>query len=574
VAQKIIKGPVDDNSLNSTNHNFTELYNGKRKANERINNIVDEMSDEAFNKVVNSAKLDWDTMVEKYSDLPSDAEKGVTVGVKEDGKVYRYDGSKWVDIYEINLNPISEVDDRLSSQLAQTDNRINRNPMLPITIPTYDGSNQTTHPDVLYFENGWNGSNYWMVHTPYPYSDEKIENPSIARSTDGVHWTDPVGLKNPIDEPTEQDLLDKAHFSDGVLVMVGETMECWYRYVNRKTDEELFFRRKSTDGVNWSDREIVYNRSNTGVNRMLSPTIIHEDGKYRMWYVGTGLQVFYTESIDGKSNWTKEVEVPIDFIAGEESFRAWHIDVVKEDGLYHLVATTHVPTGDNRKRRLFWAISHDGLSFENGKIILKTSEKGFDNGSVYRCSLVVVDDGYLLYYGSRNTQGMWKVGLVGGETVDTMKGILPYNRFGNFLLDRLIVDYLELIQGDIDELTVSGKLIAPQLITTGIQPTDDYGVKFYGRNVFGPTLDDEAVEPYIKMNSSDNKKKPGAGFKLNEEDSHMIDVVRNSGARGGHLNVGAIILNGDGLYREGALRFNSNTKKHEGFDGTKWNALY
>src|SRR5699024_3775670 len=73
------------------------------------------------NKVVDSARLNWDTMVEKYSDLPSDAETGTTIGVKEDSLVYRYDGSKWVDIYERNLNPISEVDDRLSSQLAQTE---------------------------------------------------------------------------------------------------------------------------------------------------------------------------------------------------------------------------------------------------------------------------------------------------------------------------------------------------------------------------------------------------------------------------------------------------------------------
>src|SRR5699024_9096210 len=133
VAQKIIKNPMDDNSLNSTNHNFTELYSGFRDTNGKINkvekdindrmdNFIDETSDAAFDKVVDSARLNWDTMVEKYSDLPSDAETGTTIGVKEDSLVYRYDGSKWVDIYEINLNPISEVDDRLSSQLADADN--------------------------------------------------------------------------------------------------------------------------------------------------------------------------------------------------------------------------------------------------------------------------------------------------------------------------------------------------------------------------------------------------------------------------------------------------------------------
>src|SRR5699024_7251081 len=135
VAQKIIKNPMDDNSLNSTNHNFTELYSGFRDTNGKINkvekdindrmdNFIDETSDAAFDKVVDSARLNWDTMVEKYSDLPSDAETGTTIGVKEDSLVYRYDGSKWVDIYEINLNPISEVDDRLSSQLAETDDEL------------------------------------------------------------------------------------------------------------------------------------------------------------------------------------------------------------------------------------------------------------------------------------------------------------------------------------------------------------------------------------------------------------------------------------------------------------------
>src|SRR5699024_8683873 len=83
-----------------------------------MDNFIDETSDAAFDKVVDSARLNWDRMVEKYSDLPSDAETGKTIGVKEDSKVYRYNGTDWDDIYEINLNPISEVDDRLSSQLA------------------------------------------------------------------------------------------------------------------------------------------------------------------------------------------------------------------------------------------------------------------------------------------------------------------------------------------------------------------------------------------------------------------------------------------------------------------------
>src|SRR5699024_6846795 len=112
-------------------------------------NVVKTVSDKAFDKVVDSARLDWDTMVNKKSDLPSDAKKGTTIGVKEDSLVYRYDGSKWVDIYEINLNPISEVDDRLSSQLAETDTKIdsaNIRSIEPLNIYTFDGTFQPYHP--------------------------------------------------------------------------------------------------------------------------------------------------------------------------------------------------------------------------------------------------------------------------------------------------------------------------------------------------------------------------------------------------------------------------------------------
>ena len=40
-----------------------------------------------------------------------------------------------------------------------------------ITIPTYDGANEVTHPKILYFKDGFNGYKYWMVATPYENND-------------------------------------------------------------------------------------------------------------------------------------------------------------------------------------------------------------------------------------------------------------------------------------------------------------------------------------------------------------------------------------------------------------------
>jgi hypothetical protein len=36
---------------------------------------------------------------------------------------------------------------------------------------------------------------------PYPYDNERLENPSILVSHDGRHWNVPSGLTNPIASP-------------------------------------------------------------------------------------------------------------------------------------------------------------------------------------------------------------------------------------------------------------------------------------------------------------------------------------------------------------------------------------
>src|SRR5690625_2528818 len=113
MARKEIGIPLNRENRNNHNDNFKELYDD-------FKNVVDKVSDEAFNKVIDGSKIDWSKMVDTVNDLPSNAEVGETRGVKSDNKIYRYNGSSWIDIAEINLNPIAEVDDRLSSQLADT----------------------------------------------------------------------------------------------------------------------------------------------------------------------------------------------------------------------------------------------------------------------------------------------------------------------------------------------------------------------------------------------------------------------------------------------------------------------
>ena len=116
--------PLDRNARNGENENWDIIEGEVRALGDRVDNFVDEISEDTYNKLVEDARLDWREMVDEYSDLPTNARKGTTVGVKEQGIIYRYNGSTWDRLFEINLNPIAEVDDRLTSQLNETDDKI------------------------------------------------------------------------------------------------------------------------------------------------------------------------------------------------------------------------------------------------------------------------------------------------------------------------------------------------------------------------------------------------------------------------------------------------------------------
>lgn len=97
-----------------------------------------------------------------------------------------------------------------------------------VTIPTYDGSNQTTHPKVLYFENGFNGYKYWMVSTPYPSLDAYYENPSITVSNNGIDWTSPKGIKNPV-SGYPNIYRDDSYYSDPYMIYDNGKIEIFFR---------------------------------------------------------------------------------------------------------------------------------------------------------------------------------------------------------------------------------------------------------------------------------------------------------------------------------------------------------
>lgn len=103
---------LDRNYRNDLNQNFKDIESD-------IKNTKVEISEKVYQDVINAATLNWKEPVSSQSNLPGGASEGDTRMARDTGKVYRFNGSVWVEIQQIDAGPVNELDTRLSSELAQ-----------------------------------------------------------------------------------------------------------------------------------------------------------------------------------------------------------------------------------------------------------------------------------------------------------------------------------------------------------------------------------------------------------------------------------------------------------------------
>ena len=492
--------------------------------------------------------------------------------------------------------------DETTAQLAQTESYLteNRNAHMPLDIPTYDGGGQTTHPSYVYSEQPIGAFTHWLAHTPYPKSADSLENPSIVGSHDGINWSTPPGLTNPIDQPTPAELSEGIHMSDVELIIKDGMLELYYRYTHPPLDKIM--RKRSSDGVTWSEREVVYDAFSTG-EVMLSPSIIYENGKYKMWYVSVDRNVYLRESVTGANGtWSEKKIVPITYKSG--IFRPWHLEVRKDvDGSYLLLlnAFRGPASAGTYTRDLLLGKSVDGLSFENVELLLTPSRKGWDNEFIYRATMAKSNLTYKLYYSAMGTGQNWKIGLIEGKTPETLGSIdIVENGFykipqintnvmhlGNFFensegaflsnaelsLFERNVGSVKLKVGQNNSLIIANEggdlatlsfqedfLKIPKATTDLLHVGDFYEV---------------SEGAYLSHKELSLFELGVGGIKLKVGKNNMVSILREDGNDVGNLEVGTIVISETpNINRAGAIRFNSTTKKHEAYDGTKWHVLY
>lgn len=298
-----------------------------------------------------------------------------------------------------------------------------KNANQPLRIETYDGGNEGLHPKVLYFKNSFNGWKYWLVFSPYKNKNEAIENPCIYVSQNGINWDVPVGLINPLDDV--QDV--RIEYNSDPHLVYNETtkeLECWWRWVGRenhptKKNTETIYRRKTKDGITWTEKEFCFEWENVenSTRAVISPSVIYEDGKYKMWAShsidepGTVRPIGYWESSDAKS-WTKITDIDLGTVTPS------HLDVVKWKGKYRMVVFDVKKDG----YPYFYLESADNITWsEPYKILTRGNPGAWDSGTLYRPSLCVVDGWMRLYYSAYSDFGTNYVGLIIFDEFDSLK---------------------------------------------------------------------------------------------------------------------------------------------------------
>lgn len=110
MARRILGNMVDRKFRIDANFMFEELYGD-------VNNLAGKITDEVYDEIRNNVNLVWQTPVDTQAGLPTDATSGDTRMTRDTGTVYRYNGTDWIEIQQLNPDAITEVDNRLQTEI-------------------------------------------------------------------------------------------------------------------------------------------------------------------------------------------------------------------------------------------------------------------------------------------------------------------------------------------------------------------------------------------------------------------------------------------------------------------------
>jgi hypothetical protein len=294
-----------------------------------------------------------------------------------------------------------------------------------LAVPTYEGSGESVHPDVVEFPQEWHGWRYWLTMTPYPRNQSSVENPSIFGSVDGQRLYVPIGVINPIVGRAGR---PKDYNSDPELLYEpdNDQLVLFYRFVDKRTNTIRVS--TSKDGVQWTRSAKAFW---VPTHAAVSPTVVGSStgGRSLMWYVNSGRPGCHARSSRvvmrtavgapgsvADARWAEPVATDL----VQPGYVIWHMKVryVASKGEYWALyaafpaataATVGCETDD-----LFYARSTDGVHWETfPEPLLRHEAHAWSALSVYRSSFLYdpVTDELRVWASAQGNDRKWRLAL-------------------------------------------------------------------------------------------------------------------------------------------------------------------
>jgi predicted GH43/DUF377 family glycosyl hydrolase len=290
----------------------------------------------------------------------------------------------------------------------------------PMAVPTYDGSGQAVHPDIVAFDSDWHGARYWLTMTPYPKSNQTLENPSILTSNDGLTIDVPAGLTNPVIKPPKS---SKDYNSDPELLYEPQTdrLVLFHRFVQKRAN--TIHVSTSRDGITWTRSPAPFWEHS---HQAVSPTVAVRTGDAaRMWYVNAGkagcsaksTRVVMRTATDpsGRITDTKWAgPVPTDLTI--PGYIIWHIKArwIPSKSEYWMLISAFRENGNGcHTDDLFFARSADGTHWTSyAEPVIRHEDREWTATAVYRSSFLydAESDQLSLWLSARGSDGAWRMG--------------------------------------------------------------------------------------------------------------------------------------------------------------------
>lgn len=279
--------------------------------------------------------------------------------------------------------------------------------VFPLRVPTYEGSGQAVHPDILWQRDWDQGEGFALAFTPYPDSRDSYENPSLLYGSNGLHFSEPLPGINPLAGKPY-----RGHNDDTDLVYDPSSGEYRLYYLETcKPDSQNVYVLRSRDLRSWERQRLIHYNVLAMERFILSPAVVlAPSGLWHMYYVNGRFYpgaspIEYLSSPDGL-NWDKnDVHAPLN--SAPYNFDPWHLDVFSGgDWYYSLVCGTW------DEPNLYLGRSRDLIHWEyHAEPILTPASSGLDNVRMYRSSGFLIDGSLAVYFSYQKAQKRWGLGI-------------------------------------------------------------------------------------------------------------------------------------------------------------------